>query len=162
MKYIHLEWSVGENMRDIVSNALNEEWEVTFYLNSGWWVTSYAESIISMINKNSDRVTLIANTFIGSNAFNIFFRSKCKREVNNKTEWMAHMWRLDISMSGKMRIQNIPKFQMKNMWKEAKEEAKILKSLWCKKRVVKEFLDEMDIYFTTKALRKMLQKSCNQ
>lgn len=156
MKYIHLEWQVNDEMRDVVTNALNEEWEVTFYLHSQGGLWSSAEAIISMINKNSDRVTLVANNYIASNAFNIFFRAKCKREVNEKTEWMAHMARIDTSMSGKRRIQYTPKWQMKNMWNEAKTEAKILKSLWCSKNIIKQFLNEYDVYFNTKKLRKML------
>ena len=47
------------------------------------------------------------------------------------------------------------------MWEEAKTEAKLLKKLGCPKKIKKKFLNEADIYFTTKALRKMLKKQEN-
>lgn len=129
MKIIFLEGSVNEEMKNIVSQALESEGDITFYLNSTGGLGSSACPIIDMINKNKDRVTIIATTYIASNAFNIFFKTKCKREVLDSTEGMAHMARIDTSMSGKRRIQLTPKWQLEHMWKEAKEEAKMLKNL---------------------------------
>lgn len=159
MQSIPLEWTINEEMRNIVFQALNNEWNITFYINSTWWICSCAEQIIDLINENKDRVTLVASNYIASNAFNIFFRSECKRKVLPKTEWMAHMSRIDTSISWKWRIQSTTKWQIKNMWKEAKTEEKILKKLWISKKIRKQFLKEYNIYFTTKQLKNMLSKS---
>lgn len=159
MKYIHLEWWVDENMRDIVTNSLNEEWEVTFYLNSHGWNSKYAHQIVDLINSNLERVTLIATCEIASAAFRIFFFSKCKRKVLDDTEWLAHMARMDIRMDWNKEIWSVEKWRVKEMKKYELIQEKCLRSLGVSKRNRKLFLKWYDVYFNTKKLRKMLAKS---
>lgn len=159
MKYVHLEGWVDENMRDIVTNTLNEEWEVTFYLNSNGGRIQFARQIVDIINKDEDRVTLIATHEISSAAFRIFFFSKCKREILDDTEWLAHMGQIDLRMNWNWHISSTENWRVKEMKKEEKVQERLLKSLGVSKRNRKLFLKWYDIYFTTKQLRKMLSKS---
>lgn len=157
MKYINLEYSVDEDMLNIVTDALNEEWEITFYLNSGWWRAQYAYQIIDLINKNKDRVTLIANLQIASAAFRIFFEVECQREILWETEWLAHMATRDVKMNANKDIGSVERWRIQEMKKQEKKEVKKLKQLWVSKKNRKLFLKGYDIYFSTKELHKMLK-----
>ena len=156
MKIYTINQDVNDDMLAIVTNAIQEEWNITFYLKSTWWSWYVAQQIIDMINQNSDRVTLIANDYIASAAFRIFFYCTCKRKVLPHTMWMWHMARIDTSISGKKRIQSVPKIQLDFMWKEAKEDIKFMKSIWMKEKLCKKFLNEFDVYFWEKELKKLL------
>ena len=161
MKVIYLDTDVNEEMRDAVINGLSEEWDVTFYLNSWGGKSQFAHFIIDQINKNKDRVTLIATLQVASAAFRIFFYSKCKREVLDDTEWLAHMWQMSVKMNGEKDISSVDKWRIEEMMKEEIEQEKYLKVLWVSKKNRKLFLKWYDIYFGTKQLRKMLKKSEN-
>lgn len=156
MRVFHLEGEVNEAMRDIVTNALNEEWDVTFYLNSEWWRAQFAHQIVDIINKNKDRVTLIATLQIASAAFRIFFQSECKRSILDDTEWLAHMARMSVKMDWNKDVWSTDRWRIKEMWKEETKHVKELKKLWVSKKNRKLFLKWYDIYFNTKKLRKML------
>lgn len=158
MKIVHLEGSVDESMRDIVTNALNEEWEVTFYLNSHGGKSQFAYQIIDIINKNKDRVTLIAVLQIASAAFRIFFEVECKREILWETEWLAHMARMDVRMDGNKDIGSTDKWRVQQMKKQEGKKEKKLKLLWMSKKNRKLFLKGYDIYINTKKLHSMLKK----
>lgn len=162
MKIIYLIDEVWQSMCDIVINAINEEWEITFYLNSEWWRAQYARCIVDAINKNKNRITLIATHQISSAAFRIFFQSKCKREILDDTEWLAHMGRLTVSMDWNKEINSTDKWRIEEIRKEEDKQEKLLKSLWVSKRNRKLFLKWYDIYFNTKKLRKMLKKQENE
>lgn len=157
MKIVHLEWPVDENMRNIVTDALNQEWEVTFYLNSEGWRSKFAYQIIDIINKNKDRVTLIAILQIASAAFRIFFESECKREILWETEWLAHMARMSVRIDANKDIGSTDKWRVEEMKKQEKKEEKKLKILWMSKKNRKLFLQGYDIYINTKKLRKFLK-----
>jgi ATP-dependent protease ClpP protease subunit len=157
MKIIYLDTDVNEEMKDKVLEALNEDWEIMFYLNSWGGKAQFANFIIDQINKNKDRVTLIATLQIASAAFRIFFLSKCKREILDDTEWLAHMGQQNIKMNGKEEISNVDKWRIKEMMKEEFVQEKLLKNLWVSKRNRKLFMQWYDIYFNTKQLRKMLK-----
>ena len=158
MKIIYLDWEVNENMRDVVLNALNEEWEITFYLSSEWGKSQFANFIVDAINKNKDRVTLIATLQISSAAFRIFFYSRCKREILDDTEWLVHMARMNVRMDWNKEVGSVDKWRVKEMLKYEYKEERILKKLWLSKRNRKLFLKWFDIYLNTKQLRKMLKK----
>lgn len=158
MKNFFLSGTVDHQMVQTVSDALENEWEITFYLDSSGWNSSAAQAIINMINADKDRITLCANNFICSNAFVIFFYTECKRKVLPWCVGMAHMARIDTSMSGKMRIQNTPKIQMEFMMKEAKRQSKFLREIGASKKSCKSFLNEYDIYFPEKHLKNFLRK----
>ena len=158
MKNFFLTWSVDYTMVQTVSDALQNEWNISFYLDSVGWNSSAAQAIIEMINAQKHRITLYANNLILSNAFVIFFYSECKRKVLPWCVWMTHMARIDTSMSGKMRIQTTPKMQMKFMMIEAKKQAKFLQKLGAHKKSCKSFLHEYDIYFPEKHLKNFLKK----
>lgn len=157
MKIVHLEWPVDENMRNIVTDALNQEWEVIFYLNSEGWRSQFAYQIIDIINKNKDRVTLIAVLQIASAAFRIFFESECKREILGETEWLAHMARMSVRIDANKDIGSTDKWRVEEMKKQEKKEEKKLKILWMSKKNRKLFLQGYDIYINTKKLRKFLK-----
>lgn len=162
MKIIYLTDDVSQSMCDIVISTINEESEITFYLNSQWWRAQYARCIVDAINKNKDRITLIATHEISSAAFRIFFLSKCKREILDDTEWLAHMGRIDVRMDWNKETSSIDNWRVKEMRKEEDVQEKLLKSLWVSKRNRKLFLKWYDIYFNTKSLRKMLKKQENE
>lgn len=144
-------------MRDLVTNTLNQEWEVTFYLNSEGWRYQFAYQILDIINKNKDRVTLIAVLQIASAAFRIFFESECKRQILWETEWLAHMARMDVKMDANKYIWWTDKWRVKEMKKQEKKEEKKLKILWMSKKNRKLFLKGNDIYMNTKKLKKFLR-----
>lgn len=158
MKNFFLTGSVDHTMVQIVSDALQNEWDITFYLDSSGWNSSAAQAIIDMINSDKDRITLCANNVIMSNAFIIFFSVECKRKVLPSCIGMAHMARIDTSMSGKMRIQTTPKIQLGFMMDEVKKQAKFLRKIGAHKKSCKSFLNEYDIYFPEKHLKKFLRK----
>lgn len=158
MKIVHLEGSVDETMRDLVTNTLNEEWEVIFYLNSHGWKSQFAYQIVDIINKNKDRVTLIAVLQIASAAFRIFFESECKREILWETEWLAHMARMDVRIDANKDIGSTDKWRVQEMKKQEKKEVQKLKMLWVSKKNRKLFLKGYDIYINTQKLQKMLKK----
>ena len=158
MKITYLDWEINENMRDVVLNALNEEWEITFYLSSEWGKSQFANFIVDAINKNKDRVTLIATLQISSAAFRIFFYSRCKREILDDTEWLVHMARMNVRMDWNKEVGSVDKWRVKEMLKYEYKEERILKKLWLSKRNRKLFLKWFDIYLNTKQLRKMLKK----
>lgn len=157
MQNVLLSWEVNEEMCNIVSSSLEKEWEIKFYIDSTGWSSASCETIIHMINSQKDRITLIAKNYIASSAFNIFFYSKCKREVLPKCIWMTHMARIDTSMSAKKRIQTVSKFQLWLMKKETRKQIKFLKEIWVKKKECKLFMNEYDVYFSEKRLKKFLK-----
>lgn len=159
MKTIYLNGEVNYDMMNTVIQALNEEWEITFYLESEWWRTQCAYTIIDAINRNKDRVTLIATLQIASAAFRIFFYSECKRHILNDTEWLAHMGTQSVRMNWNKDISSTDRWRIEEMMKQEYKEEKFLKKLWVSKRNRELFLKWYDIYFTTKKLRKMLIKS---
>lgn len=77
--------------------------QLLIYITSDGGYSAVGDTITNLINKNANRITLIASGFIESAAFNIFFFSKCKREILLDTVGMVHYARcsIEITQNGK-------------------------------------------------------------
>lgn len=152
-----------EMLEKLVSsiNTLNEKETLLIYLNSEGGSVDQMEAIIDLINENQDRIKMTAFGEISSAAFNIFFRSKCEREILPQTIAIAHFTGVKINKITDKHYRDSLSGPFYIRWSEGYLEfcLKIYKKLgFSDKELVKVSKGE-DLYFLTDRLLEFLNNS---
>lgn len=90
---LNLSGEIDQALFDKLVDALNlleDKKLLTVYFNSSGGSVDWMEAIIDVINQNQEKMQLIAFGEINSAAFDIFFRSKCDREILPETIGICH------------------------------------------------------------------------
>ena len=71
-------------------NELQEDEKLYWYLCSSGGETHIGLEIVDIVNRNKEKVELIASEYIHSTAFLIFFKSQCERNIIPFTTGIMH------------------------------------------------------------------------
>lgn len=80
-------------------NELKEKEDLEIYLNSEGGYTDYAEAIIDIINTHREVTSMVGYGELLSAGFDIFFRSLCEKSLLRGTLGMAHLSRVETSIT---------------------------------------------------------------
>ena len=157
MKYFQLEGTIDETLltkfMDFCNNNTSEEW--TIVINSGGGKSTLATMILSIINSNLDKITLISAGCYSA-AFYIFFFSKCKRKIIYGSLGMHHREYLKgmyINEKGNPKYQD-DICQIQNL-KSVRDN--FLSKLMTKKEK-SIYNNDDDVYFTFKRMKELFPK----
>ena len=102
---IHINGKVNDEMLEKFIQMYNaESSEYIVYFSSSGGSTDTATAIIDLINRHSEKTTLICYWQILSAGFKIFYESVCNREITNNSIGMWHFGESDLTIDdrGKM------------------------------------------------------------
>lgn len=140
-------------------NELQEDEKLYWYFNSYGGETHVGFEVIDIINRNKDRIELIASDNIFSTAFLIFFKAQCERKILPLTFGMMHCasTSFEAKHEGKIAI-----FEKERRSKFLAVNEFLLN--WCRdlgftESELKKFKKAEDIHFDTKALHNLLEQS---
>lgn len=161
---LHLLGDVNPELFDKLISSINglEEKEILhIYLNSVGGEVDNAEAIIDLINENQNKIKLTAFGEINSCAFDIFFRSKCEREILPKTMGIAHFTGVKVNKITNKNYRDPVSGPFYIKWSEIFLEqcVRLYKKLgFTEKELVKISKGE-DLYFLTDRLLEFLNNS---
>lgn len=157
--FFNISGEVDETMLEKFINIHKEsEWKkVVILFDSNGWYSHIWSQIISIINDIED-CTIIAWNEISSAAFDIFFLSKCKKEVVDACVWMCHLWSFSIYTNPYKKKWLSIGVKEKNIIHSTKKYIKFLKRIWVSKQKIKWYKTDYDVSFSAKEMRKMIKK----
>lgn len=157
--FFNITGEVNESMLEKFINIHKESdgKEVVILFDSEWWYTHIWQQIIEIINDIED-CKIIAWNEISSSAFDIFFLSKCKKEVTDTCVWMAHLWWFSIHTNPYRKKWLSIGVKEKNIIHSTKKYIKFLKRIWVSKQKIKWYKTDYDVSFSAKEMRKMIKK----
>ena len=140
-------------------NDLQEDEKLYWYFNSFGGETHAGFEIIDMINRNKNRIELIASENIFSTAFLIFFKAQCERKILPLTYGMMHCASTSFESKYGGKTASFEK-DRKNKFIAVNE----FLFNWCTdlgftESELKKFKKTEDIYFNTVELHTLLEKS---
>lgn len=92
MKYIKYNGELNDGNVATLLSAINDiEGEITIYFGSQGGDCNEADVLLDVLDKNSDRLIIKPVWVIGSSAFNICYRTKCKVELLGDVWGMVHI-----------------------------------------------------------------------
>ena len=146
-----------ESTQELMNFIEENEGDLTIYLRCGGGEDWAREVMSDCMEKNKDRITLITNGYIYSNAFRLFFSFTGKRIVMGDTIGMFHQSskKTDITESGKPQYLD----DIEAMKRDKIDHKISLK--WCKDigltdKEIRKFKRMDDVYFTEARLRELL------
>lgn len=94
---------INDESADLLIDFINstEGIKKKIYLSSDGGFIYVAELIIDLINNNKQDIELIAYNYIGSSAFELFFKSKCKKRILEGTRGMLHFAKMELTVNQK-------------------------------------------------------------
>lgn len=139
-------------------NKVPDKSKMLIYISSDGGGHSNMLAIIDLINRNAERIELIAAGAIYSAAFNIFFRCRCKRTILEQTNGMAHYvqerYLIDQTGNG---ISDYDRFALKDLKRSKKAEIEIFKQIGLNARELKTIDIGKECYFTYERLKELLE-----
>ena len=92
MKYFYLDAEIDKDLMnrfyEFCNKYENDEWTISLFTGGG--ATAAGKTIIHIINKRPEKVTLICHEAYSS-GFEIFYRSKCKKILAETCKGMVHL-----------------------------------------------------------------------
>jgi Clp protease. len=149
----------NEEILEKVITAFNQNSEiVTIYLRSGGGRVSVMTAILDIINTNPDRFELVANDYIASAAFILFFKANCKKRILPNTFGMHHQMTTKISVneSGKA-YYDYDLAELKRMEIDKKESQDFNYRIGLTKKEIKKYEKDYDLNFQYDRLLQMLE-----
>lgn len=161
----HINGKVDTEMLDKFIQLFNNNAdEYTIYFSSTGGSLEDANVIIDLINKNANKVTLIAYFSILSAGFDIFFKTKCKKEILSTAIGMYHLGvvEIDMSVNGKVAYHSgvaQMKDNVKNQYPKALE---FCKSLGFNDTELRKIKKGDDVYFIYDRLIEFMNNQITQ
>jgi hypothetical protein len=135
-------------------NQDSDEFQIYFSSNGG--ITSVAEAIIDLINKNGAKTTLIAYNEILSSAFSIFFKSNCKKTILDETIGMYHQATQQLFHNERGLSTPKDQFLRDQLTLDRKKSLKFINDLDFNNKEKKLYNLGQDVWFNTTRLRNLL------
>lgn len=157
-KYISLEGEINTELFDKFLKDFNRiDEDIVIYLNSRGGYISTQEAIVDLINRNKNRITIIGYCELYSSAFDIFFKSKCKKILIPNTTGMVHLGSIDIQINENGRPLSIgDKFQLRQLKSTKIESLNYYRDLGLNNTEVSKVARNMDVYLDYKRLVELL------
>ena len=157
-----LEGPINSDMLKELSNGynnLNPGETIHIFLSSEGGNVDCADAMSTLINRHAPVTTLTSYFRLESSAFDLFFRSKCYREVLPSVIGMIHLttWGGEI----KEGLKSVPRteFIKEQMRKSLPESIQFYKSLGVTDAEIKRFRAGEEIYFGQDRLQRMLKRA---
>lgn len=151
--------SFNEEMLEKVITAFNQNLElITIYLRSGGGKYSVMCAMLDIINNNPERFELVANDYIGSAAFILFFKANCKKRILPNTFGMHHQISIKVSLNenGKAYYdEDIA--ELKRMEFDKKESQEFNRRIGLTKKEMKMYNKDYDLHFQYDRLMLMME-----
>lgn len=160
MKYYYFHHEIKpETTEKFLEFIQSNDGEITVFLNSPGGDDFDTFLLEKILNDNKDRITLIANGMIYSNAFRLFFKVNCKREIYPYTVGMFHQSGANrrICENGKLNY-NEDMATQEAFKRKYKDSLKFCEKLGFTKAEMKKFKANDDVFFQEDRLREFLQK----
>lgn len=155
MKYFHLHGELNNESLESFYNFLNQydTEDCTISIMSGGGSTCVAKSIINALNLKRESVTLVCHE-VYSGAFEIFYRTKCKKILAETCKGLYHLSAAKMWVSANKRpFEKEDRIIAKN-WKESTCQLDFVKQFMTKKEL-SEFKKGNDVYFTFKRMKEI-------
>lgn len=128
----------------------NEYERVDIYLSSDGGFVSISEAILSLINSDAERFSIVAYNKIKSCAFSFFIKANCPKVLLENTTGMYHKGYWDISINDKGKtIYESENFNLKQAREvEYPQDLKFIKQCQFNNKETKKFIQGKDVYFS--------------
>lgn len=158
--FINISGEVDDEMLDKFINIQKDSaWkEIVILFSSIGWFSHIWQHIVEVIN-NIENCTIRAWDEISSAGFSIFFDAKCKKEVSETCVGMTHVPSFSTNTSPYYTRWLSIQVKNKNIERSVKKDIKILTRLWVSKQKIKWYYQGYDVSFSSKELKKMVQKT---
>jgi ATP-dependent protease ClpP protease subunit len=141
-------------------NTLKPEETLDIYFATEGGDVHYMEGIIDFVNKNSSRIRLFAYGEICSAGFDIFFRTKCYREILPATMGMAHFTGVMVSSLGTTHTRKVDDKAYLAWAKKSNEDCiKFYSSIGFTKKELERVKKGEDLWFQIDRLNEFLSKT---
>lgn len=155
MRYFQLDGIIEESLLSKFMDFCNTypEDECTIVINSGGGKTTLSEVVLSIINSNSGRFTLISAGCYSA-AFYIFYFAKCKKRIAKQSLGMIHSeYVRDLCMNAKGKtIYDEDRCQVKN-FKTC--DGDLFVESFLTKTEMKKYKKGEEVYFTFKRMKEI-------
>ena len=155
MKYFHLEGEINDELLTKFYEFCNsyEDNDWTISICSGGGFTTIGKTIVHLINQRPKRVTLICQEAYSS-AFEIFYRSKCKRILTGFCKGMFHLNSAKMYMQSNLKPEFIEDRCIMQNWKDSNTNTEMAEEFLTTKELIK-FKKGQDIYFSLERMKKI-------
>lgn len=163
VNYCYLYGSVNRDMAKIVENIYNQGYDkYVFRLTSSGGDVGSSDWILYIMNQHKDKTTLIADSFIYSCAFDLFFRFKGHKKLVKGTIGMIHKRYIKTYIDSDSILDRLEELRVKELKRLNKKDVKLFNKLKFNEKQLKKYNKGRDVSFSYKKMKKLLDHDTNK
>lgn len=160
MRYhLHADGINEISVMDTINFIQNNEGELTIGLNSNGGGSSCAAFLLDCLNKNKDRITLIALTGVFSAAFRVFYDFAGEKKMSHGCLGMYHYESQDVMMFAKIQPDKPDGEGVISALKSDKSANDTFAEKFMTPAEIRRFRQNLDVYFDFERMKQIFPEA---